>query len=145
MKRGFTLLELVVVIIIIGILATLGLTQYGRMVERSRGAEARTILGDIRKWAFAYYMERGTVLNVSTGAVNISAAVGGNLDQIPGGCRSSHYFSYGTVNTGANEVVIFANRCMANGKNPDAPGGTNWALSLQANFATGRDTLWGQY
>ena len=32
MKRGFTLLELVVVILIVGVLATLGFTQYGRMV-----------------------------------------------------------------------------------------------------------------
>lgn len=47
MKKGFTLLELIIVIIIIGILATLGLTQYARMVERGRGAEARQLLGNI--------------------------------------------------------------------------------------------------
>ena len=59
--RSFTLLELIIVIIIIGILAVLGFTQYGRMVERSRGAEAKAILGDIRKLAYAYRMEHGNL------------------------------------------------------------------------------------
>jgi prepilin-type N-terminal cleavage/methylation domain-containing protein len=40
-KKGFTLLELIVVIVIIGVLATLGLTQYASMVERGRSAEAK--------------------------------------------------------------------------------------------------------
>lgn len=46
--RGFTLLELVVVMIIVGVLATLGMSQYGRTVERSRQAEAISILGALR-------------------------------------------------------------------------------------------------
>ncbi len=93
-KKAFTLLELVVVIIILGVLATLGFTQYGRMVERARGAEARMILGDMRKLAFAYRLANGTL----TGITNADLNVGTDVDQIPGtgygNCRSSHYFIY---------------------------------------------------
>ncbi|MFH1697850.1 MAG: prepilin-type N-terminal cleavage/methylation domain-containing protein [Candidatus Omnitrophota bacterium] len=33
MKRGFTLLELMIVIIIVGVLATLGITQYRQLLK----------------------------------------------------------------------------------------------------------------
>jgi prepilin-type N-terminal cleavage/methylation domain-containing protein len=46
--KGFTLIELLIVLVIVGVLATLGVSQYGRTVERSRQAEATSILGAMR-------------------------------------------------------------------------------------------------
>jgi prepilin-type N-terminal cleavage/methylation domain-containing protein len=40
MKRGFTLLELLVVLIIIGVLSTLGITHYGGVREQALDREA---------------------------------------------------------------------------------------------------------
>ena len=57
MGKGFTLLELIVVIIIIGILATLGFMQYQAVTEKSRTAEAIRVLGDLRTLEQAYYVE----------------------------------------------------------------------------------------
>ena len=47
-RRGFTLLELLMVVIIIAILATIALPQYLKVAERSRSAEALQLLASIR-------------------------------------------------------------------------------------------------
>ena len=47
-EGGFTLLELLMVVIIIAILAAIALPQYLRAAERSRAAEALSLVGAIR-------------------------------------------------------------------------------------------------
>lgn len=135
MKKGFTLLELIVVIIVLGILATLGLTQYGRTVERSRGSEARNILGTLRTLAASIYMEQGTGTGLTVDMVGIGTA----LDQSPSACRSSHYFSYG-IAAAATTPTFTATRCAAGGKTPNDPGART--LTLASDLSSGLDT-WG--
>lgn len=140
MKRGFTLLELVVVILIIGILATLGLTQYGRIIERSRGAEARAILGDIRKMGAGYYLEYGSLLAGPVGFNNNRAGIGPALDQIPSVCRTSHYFSYSIAIPLADILVVTATRCGLGGKIPVNAAATGNLLTLSVDYLAGTDT-----
>lgn len=54
---GLTLLELMIVIVIIGILASIGYVNYGRSVEKARGAEAYSVLSEIVAAEQAYYVE----------------------------------------------------------------------------------------
>jgi prepilin-type N-terminal cleavage/methylation domain-containing protein len=141
-RKSFTLLELIIVIVIVGILATLGLTQYGKMVERSRGAEARSILGDLRKAAKAYQLENGNLTNLA----NVNLNLGTGNTEIPTSCRNSHYFGYAfTVNSALGSNVTFrATRCSSGGKTPDAPttGSGGQTLNLTANLSSGVDS-WG--
>lgn len=139
MRRGFTLLELIIVIIILGVLATLGLTQYGRMVERSRGAEAKSILGDIRKFAAGYYLEYADLTGFPASP---AANLGVSVDQIPSGCRTSHYFSYGVACGSATACTITATRCGAAGKVPSGGPAVGNTLTLGIDMSTGVDN-WG--
>ena len=151
MKKGFTLLELIVVIIIIGILATLGFAQYARMIERSRGAEARQVIGSIRTAAAGLYMANNNQLPNPVAPLTFHdlLAMGTTAGTISTSCAAAganstlYYFSYAFVRNNADQITLTANRCVGGlGK---LPSGTAPSLTaeLVSNFTTGVDTWQG--
>jgi len=114
MRKGFTLVELIIVIIIVGILAAIGLTQYNKVIEKGRAAEARMMLGNLRSAEIANFNELGvyaTVANLSVGA--------------PAACATTHYFRYTCA---AGTGTCTATRCITGGKPPD--GTVAWTKTL---------------
>ena len=79
-KQGFTLLELLVVVLIIGILAAIALPQYFKAVERARAAEALSLFGTIAGAQQRYYLLKGSFTG-SYGDLDIDfeGATGGSL------------------------------------------------------------------
>ncbi|OGX23893.1 MAG: hypothetical protein A3J51_02005 [Omnitrophica WOR_2 bacterium RIFCSPHIGHO2_02_FULL_45_21] len=139
MRKGFTLIELVVVLIIVAILGTLGLTQYTRLIEKARGAEAKMILGSIRQLAAAYYMENYSAAGLTNTLVNIGGS-GGVPGPAAANCATSHYFWY-TIASAPTTVTATATRCIANSKPPN--GSSAGTLILTSTLSTGVDSWTG--
>lgn len=57
MRKAFTLIELIIVVIIIGILASIAIPQFNKTMERSRIAEASAVLGALRGAQLRYKLE----------------------------------------------------------------------------------------
>jgi len=61
MKKGFTLVELLIVVIIIGILVTLALPQYQKIANRAKWAEAVELASSIKSAQNLYRTENDNV------------------------------------------------------------------------------------
>lgn len=105
-RFGFTLLELLVVVIIVGILASVAIPQFSRMTNKSRRAEARNILAAMMTAELVYYQEQNSFTSVLTEL----------LVTVPP--TSSTNFNY-TIDaaTNASATVTATGRAAANGLN----------------------------
>ena len=58
-KKGFTLVELVIVIVIVGILSVISVPIYRGYVEKAIKAEGQVLLGAIARAELAYHVQHG--------------------------------------------------------------------------------------
>lgn len=131
MKKGFTLLELLIVIIIIGVLAVVALTQYRNLSERARMSEAKSVIGAIRTAERIYHEDQGSFTPTL-------ADLDAYIDVPPSSpCETSHWFGYtlsaatGGAAGGTDSFTVRATRCSGLGKSPDIAVGDVYYMQLQ--------------
>ena len=127
MRKGFTLLELIIVVIIIGVLATLGFVQYTNVVERSRLAEAKQILGDLRSQQLAYKLDHATYGTVANLDMGVPAGANGTC-----AVDSGFWFQFECATATG---TCTAHRCNVNGKTPTAAATCTVILDLAGAFS----------
>ncbi|MBA7648276.1 hypothetical protein ES703_56060 [subsurface metagenome] len=60
-RAGFTLIELMIVVIVVGILAAAAIPIYSRVMDRARASEGKALLGTIRTHYLAETAEKKTL------------------------------------------------------------------------------------
>ena len=113
-RQGFTLIELLVVVLIMGILASVAMPQYFKSVEKSRAAEATSVLSSIASAQERAYMQKGSYVT--------------KLEDLDVGVSNLSYF---TVSSGPGATTTMKRLINAGGglneytitlKLPDTPG-----------------------
>lgn len=94
-KRGFTLLELLVVIIILGILSSIALPQYIQTLEKARSGEALVNVGSIRQSLDRYWYQNNLDL---TGARLPIDGTASNLDIDNPNALTERFYTYSVSN-----------------------------------------------
>ncbi len=128
-KSGFTLLEIIIVIIIVGVLASLALPRFFATVEFSKSTEALTSLGVLRDSLERCYVAAGGTYNPAAGACAI-----GNIDVADPSAVPGARFTYAVSGQSATGYVITAERNTVDG----GGGTTNWITITQTSTGVAR-------
>jgi len=125
-KNGFTLIEVVIVVIIAGILASVAIPKYNGAIEKSRAAEGAYILGILLSAQERYNLEYGTYTSVIGDLdVTIPPPKNFNPPTVSDACSDTHACANITRTGGGYTLFIEADaevKCTPDGAGCDRAG-----------------------
>lgn len=121
-QKGFTMIELMVVVIVVGVLAAIAIPMYGKYIKNARLTEATGRIGEIVTASKAWAQENQ---DAATGNPTWPSGAGGILD-----LTSSELFSYAITAGGGGDATTTALTITATGLAGQKMAGVTVAVTV---------------
>lgn len=126
-SKGFTLIELMVVILIVAVLAAVAVPLMRGKIDRSKWSEANAAAGAIRTAMKTYFAEHGTIITGDLSDTSIQQAIGMQSADLAGTYFTASDYTIDSVSADGVAVITVT------GSQSNAPAGSK-TLGLDGSF-----------